>query len=891
MRHSLLRFAVLLFAFNFSSVYGQNPSLMFPIQPPSMEFSRTWLLLGPFQIGTREAAWGADPLEYYGGFTGITPNDNATFPSSLAPNGFLGWSSIDAKGLENNSSTSKVSIHVHFPGIDWAFLQSIYGWAALQYQAWVRGELVIHGGPQAVVLYTDGVLECSVDGIRHFGGDFYSFRKAPLVLNLDSGRHVLDLRLVRDVRAMGGIGDPTIEVHLEAKTVTTQLEADLERVLVSDVVDGRLPSPYGSVVVRNHGESWIDIVGISTLDVETDAKLLSNMSIGIAPGQTRPVAFRLSINGAAPTARTIALQYKSKAQTDPGIVHLEFIIKLTERSAYEPHKVTHLHPSGIVSYAILRPPSPNCTALPEGKAAAPVLLQLHGAGLEADSTPVAHALDPVPDICAWVIFPTGVTPWSSDDWHTWGFSDVEAAITNIPSWIDATGWSGIGVDVDRWFVSGHSNGGQGTWYTLTHWPDKVLAAAPVSGYLSIHSYVPYQFWLPMDPHRRAIIEASANSFRHELLASNGKGIPILQQHGDQDDNVPAYHSRFMHHLLEQAGWRSTYNELAGKGHWFDGVMTTEALKDFYREHLTPSSPSPEAMLDFELVVANPGDTGSKGGVRVTHLKDAGRLGKMFVNADRNTGSWVVRTDNVLAFEMEKMLFPVVDLVVDGQRIVVPSSAKNGEVHSTVALQRRAGLWDFAALSRSDGLRRPDHMGGIHAILRSKGRFEVVHHGPETFRIALQISRNLHQYYAADTEISSRASRGGEADGNIITVAVGHHLPESHDEFPLQVNIKTSPPHLMVRDEEGRWREYGGRNRELCSAIFIRPTAVGKLELVVWGASLPALEDAARLAPTTTGVGQPDFILLDGRSRWSGVEGASLGFFDSYWNVSGSSLVS
>lgn len=46
-------------------------------------------------------------------------------------------------------------------------------------------------------------------------------------------------------------------------------------------------------------------------------------------------------------------------------------------------------------------------------------------------------------------------------------------------------WEGEGVDLDKWVVTGHSNGGQGTWYALTHWSDKIIAATPLSGYLSI----------------------------------------------------------------------------------------------------------------------------------------------------------------------------------------------------------------------------------------------------------------------------------------------------------------------------------------------------------------------------------------------------------------------
>ena len=47
----------------------------------------------------------------------------------------------------------------------------------------------------------------------------------------------------------------------------------------------------------------------------------------------------------------------------------------------------------------------------------PVLLNLHGAGLEADSDQVRFMLDSVPKIEAWVLFPTGGTTWSGDDWR------------------------------------------------------------------------------------------------------------------------------------------------------------------------------------------------------------------------------------------------------------------------------------------------------------------------------------------------------------------------------------------------------------------------------------------------------------------------------------------
>jgi hypothetical protein len=83
----------------------------------------------------------------------------------------------------------------------------------------------------------------------------------------------------------------------------------------------------------------------------------------------------------------------------------------------DPFKMTFLHPSGIISYAILKSPvaPENSYLLYDNRL--PVLLNLHGAGLEADSDQVRHQLDSVESLPAWTLFPTGGTPWSGDDWR------------------------------------------------------------------------------------------------------------------------------------------------------------------------------------------------------------------------------------------------------------------------------------------------------------------------------------------------------------------------------------------------------------------------------------------------------------------------------------------
>jgi hypothetical protein len=200
-------------------------------------------------------------LESEGGFSSLNYDENATFKSSLAANATVRWSKIQAKKIEASGPSplpsSKANLKLEFPTANWELLQKAYGWSSLQYQAWARGYLRSRT-PQLLMMHLHclGVLEVIIDGRRHFGGDFYSFRRAPLVLRINPGEHVLhtiDVRLIRDIRAMGG-RDAALEVQLEVQGVRTGVELVEDSLLISDVVNGKLASDLGSIILRNNGE-------------------------------------------------------------------------------------------------------------------------------------------------------------------------------------------------------------------------------------------------------------------------------------------------------------------------------------------------------------------------------------------------------------------------------------------------------------------------------------------------------------------------------------------------------------------------------------------------------------------------------------------------------------
>ena len=146
--------------------------------------------------------------------------------------------------------------------------------------------------------------------------------------------------------------------------------------------------------------------------------MLEKTPFRLAPGQSRSLGLRLSAK--APLTESISLEVTYAASEYPEcLLSSEMSHIFSVRSIHRPHKVTFLHPGGIVSYAILRAPSKKVVSEMTPQQSLPILLNLHGAGLEAHSHQVRHMLDSVPDLQAWVLFPTGGTPWSADDWRNY----------------------------------------------------------------------------------------------------------------------------------------------------------------------------------------------------------------------------------------------------------------------------------------------------------------------------------------------------------------------------------------------------------------------------------------------------------------------------------------
>lgn len=415
-------------------------------------------------------------------------------------------------------------------------------------------------------------------------------------------------------------------------------------------------------------------------------------------------------------------------------------------------------------------------------------------------------------------------------------------------------------------------------------------------------YVPYNMWRDSEPLISAILHQSRANFKHELLVANAAGIPILQQHGLNDTNVPVYHSRLMHQLLEETGRSSGYVELPHEGHWYDGVMTTAPLLKFYNDSL--QSIPKRTPLKYTMYVPPPGDMVSKGGICVDQLQSPDIFGRLHVKKDSHARVWYIQTQNIHRFHLTAKICkteadPMI-LVLDDMDIHF--EVDQVQCESTWYVKDTKSGWISSTKNdwRSISQRYGRQMGAMDAILRTNGIFTINVCSVGVEQTALQISRNLLQYFAADSHINRECSLLNTTfPGNVITVSLGNELPVSllpsypidvaDDHIALYRGLLPAPGsiHGSVNFEMGgQYQRYTVNREPAMGALFLRPLGNESLELVVWGEDMNGLEQAARLVPTLTGAGQPEFLILGDSCRWKGHAGLyAAGHFDKFWQIS------
>lgn len=173
----------------------------------------------------------------------------------------------------------------------------------------------------------------------------------------------------------------------------------------------------------------------------------------------------------------------------------------------------------------------------------PVILFLHGSGERGDdgflptAIGIANAIRRNVRLCPAIV----VIPQCRAG-RTWDGPMLKMALHCLTQTAGA-----YSLDPERFYITGLSLGGAGTWQLGAMLADQVAAIAPVCGFVD----------QPRQPPSDERVLALANRLRD---------VPVWCFHGDADHNVLVDHSRRMVESLRARGGNVRYTEYPGAGH-------------------------------------------------------------------------------------------------------------------------------------------------------------------------------------------------------------------------------------------------------------------------------------------------------------------------------------
>jgi hypothetical protein len=139
-------------------------------------------------------------------------------------------------------------------------------------------------------IQVNGMSEFYIDGKR-YSGDAYDYRKTTHLVYLERGMHIIDVRMVHDIRVFGGGKTPQCKfhIHIDAKTDTLVYPEDCAVIIPSNMGEIVLPDylndigfagGFGSVSIQNAGDDPMVVKSI-TLCIVDEHTLSSRTKSGL----------------------------------------------------------------------------------------------------------------------------------------------------------------------------------------------------------------------------------------------------------------------------------------------------------------------------------------------------------------------------------------------------------------------------------------------------------------------------------------------------------------------------------------------------------------------------------------------------------------------------------
>ncbi|RXK38309.1 hypothetical protein M231_04482 [Tremella mesenterica] len=843
---------------------------------PLVVLGKKWQAVGPFPSGMREHPFAYSPLSASIGdddddadiaFARLPYDFHQTWPSEMGVGGRVGWTEFQ--------SDSQGWVAVKYPHIEWKQLRADHGWAALQFQSFLRTSLSIPSlnNCSETPLLIDLIqgTEFALIDIQEpttptvwYAGDVYDFGGTSAgrrgkgdeelshfarSLAVKPGQYTLLVRAMYEIRMFGDPHNspPVIRLRVRVKVDDGKVELGKGQNIMPDLVDGWFMGSWMSIPLRIP-EGCDDVSVIATDTATHQIGLEMSRIVTVRSGQTRPVSIKIYQHGPIEKSLlALKLIFILKSEGPDRTESMSIPLKHHTLTQPGPFKMTHAisdgHMPALVSYAmVVPPPFINPTTLQPP----PVILALHGAGVEASSPSWTKAMPRRQD--TWAILPTGKTEWG-EDWHGGSMTDSWSARDSLQENLTK-----IGVKVsDQTILLGHSNGGQGAWHLAARYPDRVIGVIPAAGYLKIQDYVPYLHLTSnhyADPALMGILMSALTPYNNDLYASNLSNIPILAIHGSQDDNVPPRHSR--EHVALISAWEGKNDikllEVPGRGHWWNEIFALPEVGQFL-DTLRPRKADEERKEGFTLTTANPDETGSRAGIRIVELQTPGRLARLDVNARQwRNGSRI----------------PELDLrSTNVKRIEITSG-------------RGAGVFVKSKQTWEEEMSpyQPRAYGPMIRLLASTAPIAfVIGRDVQHLNIAKRLAHDLYVYQRQDSEILSDGDAllriaQDELLGSIVSIG----RPEDNrltDYLLKQCKIPLAFPtkSVMTLNDELVYEAGAG-----IITLHPHPTHRRALACIIAGNDALGLELAARLFPIRTGVPIPDWVIIGRQATWKAAGG-------------------
>ncbi|MCH7494151.1 DUF2817 domain-containing protein, partial [bacterium] len=796
---------------------------------------------------------------------------DATYPTDLADGGRTGWRVVQ--------TADSGWVDIAFPEVRWEPLNEHHGWVGSLWQGWALGDFVVEeaGRYLAQCLSTGSFF---VDAKR-LPGDRYGDGYAWFPVSLERGIHTLRVKV-------GGFSTDRFNCHFRPiEGPLTVLPGDDT---LPDVVGGEIVTDFLSVPVLNTTGEWLRGVHLALADERAFRGDAESIPVDLAPGQAMPLVLEkhglwMFSEHPCDSGDSVEIPLEVRAE---GIEPVGHTVSLRCRGEGQSYRYTFLDFDDSVHYAAVIPPSAPC---PDG--GCPVILTTHGAGVRAEGQADAyHAMEG-----AWILAPTGRRRFGYD-WEGPGRKNAMRALFVLPGaamqpdTAERSLLRFLRVNSRLVVFTGHSMGGHGAWSLSTRYPDFALAAAPAAGWIKFQQYVPYFTRVGdshADPTLKGILESAIAEHDTDLYAGNLKGIPVLARVGGDDDSVPPWHLRRMARLIEEQGGDATVSEIAGKGHWWGGVVHDEEMEAFFAANLAALPPLPER---FTLTALNPASSGSKGGLRIHRLEIPYRVGR--VHADLATpGVLALTTENVSVLRLAAKAFAwqvaalddrVETVVVDGQEFLPADS---------FWLCKESGRWSACTVAVvKDGRRNTLDYGPARQVLEGPGPLAIVYGTqgtPEETSHRLEIAVRL----ANDWYLRGRGMALVYPDTALTTTkAQAHNLilvggPATNS---WAGRLNPVPVAFSGRAFTIGGREFAGAATGLLALgpwerdwPYPEGATYPGLVLVLAGTDEAGLDKAVALFPSGSGATVPDWVVAGPEFGWKGAGGLlGAGFWGNDW---------